>query len=450
MSRTAQIREERAALRRESLGIPIGHGNGHGGLPPVLKMPEPTPSPAEQGVERERRVFRIPLDRIDPDENQPRREFDEVSLRELADSLKQRGQLQPCRVVAIGERYQVVCGERRLRAAHLASLSTLLCLVVDAGEAIEIAADQFVENAARENLTPADLSRAVKHQLDARGCSQHELAKRLGVSQTVISQALAYDALPQGVKEQVELGAISPSTAIEIAKLPDREEQVVFAKKAGENKLTRDQVRGEVKERRGIPVTKAAKEELVRQSSTLTDSQTRGNGGPIKAVEAIGGQSEVSSGYLDSIDCFPLMSKVRVGKVKSLFHDVIGVVVSVRQHAPRIMVEFRLLDGAKGQHYFEPDDLISLRTGPLVEAQPKQPEQIEAPTRPTKRMEVLDRLGQDEEPGPLEAVWGWDSPSGGTIAVTAPLGTDLGDVLWDAHKQWVKEQNQKQRKAAKP
>jgi ParB family chromosome partitioning protein len=189
----------------------------------------------------------IRLDRIIPDPAQPRTEFDEEALGRLAESLKARGQLQPIRVRwdDAADRYVVVVGERRYRAAKLAGLETLACVVVTGSASPEdLLEDQLVENALREDLRPIEQARAYRALLSARGLSQRQLAERLQIGHASIARALALLDLPAPIQEAVERGDIAPNTGYELSKVDDPTEQASLARDAAEGRLKRDELKG--------------------------------------------------------------------------------------------------------------------------------------------------------------------------------------------------------------
>jgi len=202
------------------------------------------------GRERSRDAYTIDIDRIVPDPDQPRKEFEPEALDRLADSLKTRGQLQPIQVRwdAAVDRYVVVMGERRWRAAQAAGLKTLSCVVRDGalgdGEKLSI---QLVENCLREDLKPIEQAHAFRALMDREGWSHQRLAEELAVSQGTITRALSLLKLPESIRDRVEQGALSPSHAHEIAKLDDPREQIRLAETAVEQGLTRDDVAKQVK-----------------------------------------------------------------------------------------------------------------------------------------------------------------------------------------------------------
>jgi ParB family transcriptional regulator, chromosome partitioning protein len=192
----------------------------------------------------------IAVDRIIPDPEQPRTEFDPESLDRLAASLKVRGQLQPCRVRWVEEegRYMIVVGERRWRAAQQAGLASIACVVVQDGASREdILEDQIIENALRDDLKPVEMARAWRTLMDARGLSHRELAERLNVDHGTVTRALGLLNLPERIQASVDAGEIRAQTAYELSRVEDPEEQATLAEEAKAGRLRRDDLRDRVK-----------------------------------------------------------------------------------------------------------------------------------------------------------------------------------------------------------
>ena len=200
---------------------------------------------AFEGRSRLKEAATIRRDRIFPDPNQPRNEFDEEQLRLLAESLKDRGQLQPIRVRydVEADHYVIVVGERRWRAAVLAGLETLACIVVDATATPEdLLEDQLVENCLRQDLRPIEQARSYQALMAARGLSQRALAERLHVSPAAVAKAVALLTLPQPIQASVDAGAIGPDTAYQLSKVEDAEEQLELAGRAVAGAIRRDEL----------------------------------------------------------------------------------------------------------------------------------------------------------------------------------------------------------------
>jgi ParB family transcriptional regulator, chromosome partitioning protein len=192
----------------------------------------------------------IAVDRIIPDPEQPRTEFDPEAIDRLAASLKVRGQLQPCRVRWVEEegRYMIVVGERRWRAAQQAGLASIACVVVQDGASREdILEDQIIENALRDDLKPVEMARAWRTLMDARGLSHRELAERLNVDHGTVTRALGLLNLPEPIQASVDAGEIRAQTAYELSRIEDPQEQATLAEEAKAGRLKRDDLRDLVK-----------------------------------------------------------------------------------------------------------------------------------------------------------------------------------------------------------
>ena len=206
--------------------------------------PVPAPKAADpyDGRKQLREACAIRLDRIIPDPDQPRTEFEPEALARLAESLKARGQLQPVRVRWDEGRgaYVVIVGERRLRAARAAGLESLVC-VVASGEptAADLLEDQLVENALREDLRPVEQAKAFRRLMAELNLTQQMLAARLRISQTTVSQSLSLLDLAEGVQARVDAGELAPSAAYQLAKVEGHERQEALASRVVAEGLTR-------------------------------------------------------------------------------------------------------------------------------------------------------------------------------------------------------------------
>src|SRR5215216_724269 len=146
----------------------------------------------------------IPLDLIQPNARQPRRTFDQVRLAELAESIRTRGVLQPIVVRPLaGGTYELVAGERRLRAARMAELETVPALVRDTedGERLELA---LAENMAREDLNPIEEARACATLVEDLGLTKEDVGRRVGRSRVAISNLIRMLELPDEALEMIE------------------------------------------------------------------------------------------------------------------------------------------------------------------------------------------------------------------------------------------------------
>lgn len=135
------------------------------------------------------RIYQIPIDQIVPNPGQPRRHFEEQSMRELAESVRQHGVIQPLSVQKNGSGYVLVAGERRLRAAGMAGLARVPCILVKASPR-ESAVLALVENLQRCDLHYMDEAAAIARLISSYGMSQEEAARRLGRSQPAVANKL--------------------------------------------------------------------------------------------------------------------------------------------------------------------------------------------------------------------------------------------------------------------
>jgi ParB family chromosome partitioning protein len=250
-----------------SISDSFGTGASADALPPGMSLDHAQRVPArDQGVTRSRHAVEIPIDKIQPDPDQPREEFEPEAMERLGESLRTKGKLQPIRVRwdEARERYVIILGERRWRAANHAGLKTLSCVVhqgpVDSGELLAL---QLIENAVREDLKPIEQAKAYRRLQELYGWSGNQLAKELAVPQPAVVHALALLKLPDAVQTKIEAGELAARTAYEISKLDDPAEQASLAEKAVAEKMTGERVSVTVKAKkagRNVPEAAARKE----------------------------------------------------------------------------------------------------------------------------------------------------------------------------------------------
>lgn len=187
-------------------------GKGLGALIPEFEQPE------------SKTLFYCGIEEIVPNRSQPRKHFDESKLQELADSIKEKGVLEPLIVRRIGQGYELIVGERRWRAAQRAGLKEVPVLVKEAEgrEALEIS---LIENLQRENLNPIEESEAFRRLTEEFGISQAELATRIGKDRTTITNALRLLKLPLEVRNQLLENRITSGHARAILSLETKEKQ---------------------------------------------------------------------------------------------------------------------------------------------------------------------------------------------------------------------------------
>lgn len=196
---------------------------------------------------------------------QVREQFDEESIAGLAATLKAQGQLQPVRVRKVGDKYILVDGERRYRAAKLAGLGELDAIIEEQElTSAEITERSLIANCQREDLTPLEKARGIDSLMTETGWNASEVAQRLGMSNPTVSRLLTLLSLPEEIQEQVASGKIAPSAAAELAKVKDAERRSDLAGQLASGKLTRDEVaKAAKKPKRRSSARKPASERLI-------------------------------------------------------------------------------------------------------------------------------------------------------------------------------------------
>jgi ParB family chromosome partitioning protein len=195
-------------------------------------------------------IFWIDVDKIHPNPFQPRREFDQAQLQSLADSIRQYGVLQALVVTrkefqkedgGLGVEYELIAGERRLRASKLAGLSQVPVLIKVGDEENDLMKLELaiIENIQREDLNPVDRSRAFQRLIDEFGFKHVEIAKKVGKSREYVSNSVRLLILPPDILEALSQGKISEGHARPLMMLGDRpEEQGTLFKEIMFRKLT--------------------------------------------------------------------------------------------------------------------------------------------------------------------------------------------------------------------
>lgn len=183
------------------------------------------------------RVCEVDIKLIDVNPNQPRKNFEPTALKELADSIKVHGVIQPIIVNKTGDRYIIVAGERRFRASKLAGLKTIPAIIKNYTEQ-QIKEISLLENIQREDLNPIEVANAMRELLEIYGWTQDVLADRLGKSRPAIANTLRLLSLQPEVIALIESGKLSAGHARSLVVVTDPETQVKLAKLAVSKKVT--------------------------------------------------------------------------------------------------------------------------------------------------------------------------------------------------------------------
>jgi ParB family chromosome partitioning protein len=257
MGKRDELMRSVGAHADESMGKGTIFGTGSVAAP----APMAATSGRLEGLVKIKNVAEVPLDKIVPDPDQPREEFDPDSIARLAESLKATGQLQPIRVAWREEqgRYTILAGERRWRAAQRAGMPSVACMIHDGVPTpAELLAMQIVENLQREDLRPIEQAKAFRRLMEINGWSARQLARELSLTQSFVARALALLDLPESLQELVETGQLPAATANEVGRLEQAEDQVEIAQRIISERLTRDEAAEAIRARKaGNPATAA-------------------------------------------------------------------------------------------------------------------------------------------------------------------------------------------------
>ncbi len=187
--------------------------------------------------ENNKQILNIPIEDIIPNRFQPRLSFDENGLKELASSIKEHGIIQPLVLRRLSDKYEIVAGERRYKAAKMAGLTSVPAIIteMDDKKSAEVA---IVENVQRRDLSSIEEAKSYKALLDKGYLTQEELAKKMGLSQSAISNKLRLLSLAPSVQEALVNGKISERHARSLLVLDDLKEQEEWLEKLINERLT--------------------------------------------------------------------------------------------------------------------------------------------------------------------------------------------------------------------
>lgn len=185
---------------------------------------------------RSSRLVEVSLDVLRANPEQPRKSFDENGIRELAESIRQHGLIQPIVVHEDGDGYTIVAGERRFRAVRSLGLATVSVLVLEDGRTDELA---LIENVQREDLHPLEEAEAMQGLMDRHGYTQQKLAAVLGKARSTVTNTLKLNELPDTIKDECRtVASASKSVLLEIARRDDEEERLSLWERVKKGELT--------------------------------------------------------------------------------------------------------------------------------------------------------------------------------------------------------------------
>ena len=206
---------------------PRGLGRGLGAILPV----------DEETIQKSHAVQEIPVGLIEPNPYQPRLSFDDEELAQLTESIRQHGLIQPITVRQVGERYQIISGERRWRAAKAAGLSTIPAYV-RAADNTQLLTFALVENVQRQDLNPIELALAYKRMMEECGLTQEEVARAVGRSRATIANTLRLLRLPPEIQKALKNGTLTEGHARPLLAIDNPDTQLALFHRIIEENLT--------------------------------------------------------------------------------------------------------------------------------------------------------------------------------------------------------------------
>jgi ParB family transcriptional regulator, chromosome partitioning protein len=246
-------------------------------------------SASTPGVNGRAQIFNLAIEAVHRDEHQPRRHFDQVRLSELAQSIKQKGIIQPILVRKLGREggYKIVAGERRWRAAQLAGLREIPAIVkeVTEPESFELA---LIENLQREDLNPIEEAEGYKRLIEDHGLTQEAVAHRVGKDRSTVANALRLLQLPVEIKHSLMDGSLNMGHARALLGLTDPKKIKEAALDVVHHKLSVRATEGLVRRLKGEPaarVSPAAPPAVNAQVRDLTERLQRALGTKCRVVD---------------------------------------------------------------------------------------------------------------------------------------------------------------------
>ena len=223
--------------------------------------------------EKEGGILFLDVNDIKPNANQPRKNFSEEKIEELAKSIEIHGIIQPIMVRSSGQGYEIVAGERRWRAARRASLKKVPCIIRELDEEQNMLIS-IIENMQREDLNPIEEAEALQQMTARYGLTQEEISKSVGKSRPYITNSLRLLKLPDSIQEMVVNGSITGGHARAILGIKDESQQLLLAKQVAERGLSvreAEALAGEIdsNKKKAKPRTRVKNQEIANLEENL-------------------------------------------------------------------------------------------------------------------------------------------------------------------------------------
>lgn len=261
--------------------------------------------PGKDDVPRGTPVGEVEIERLTPSRFQPRRDFSPASLADLAQSIREQGIVQPIVVVRRGDKFEIVAGERRWRAAHLAGLERVPITVREKSSDRDLLEAALVENLQREDLNALEAAEAYERLKSEFQLTQEKIAERVGKDRATIANSLRLLKLPSDIRDRIRSGELSAGHAKALASLSSADAQERLADEIVRRALSVRQTEKRVarlssgdriiRENRRDPFTRDAEEKLSRRLQTRVRIVRRRRGGRIEV--SFGSEEELIGLY---------------------------------------------------------------------------------------------------------------------------------------------------------
>jgi ParB family chromosome partitioning protein len=281
---------------------------------------------SQTGEKQEGKLRSIAIELIKSSPHQARETFDEQFLEGLSRSLKARGLLQPIVVQEIGDGFELVAGEQRLRAARLAGWAIIDALVVPKMTEMEAALAGMLENQQRRNLNPIEVARGYKRLTEFFNLSHAQLAEFLGVSKTAVTRSMSMLELPEDVQQRVARREITPRHIRAVEQVSSPEKRVSLLKQAAAEKLNSRQIKARAQQ--GTEQPQVIGDQPIAPEPAMTDDRVASN------AQAAGPANGA-----------PIPSSVELGVANHDMTPSREVAVLANGHAPAIIAEPGRADG---------------------------------------------------------------------------------------------------------
>ena len=251
-----------AKTKAKGLGKGLEALFGDAEVAPAEKKPaarkKQTAAKTEEAPSEEGGVLYVSIDDIRPNSAQPRKTFDDEKLEELSASIERHGVIQPVVLRKLGKGYELVAGERRWRAARMAGLKEIPCIVKELSDEENMLL-AIIENMQREDLNPIEEAEGIRQMIDTYGLTQEQVSYSVGKSRPYISNSLRLLKLPAKVQELTAEGKITTGHARALAGIKSRQVQVDLAMRAAKDDLSVRQIENLVKAAKEPPKKPASR-----------------------------------------------------------------------------------------------------------------------------------------------------------------------------------------------